>query len=198
MIMVNLGDPVFVSWVILPAVILVARIVETSLKTLRLVYVAKGLKYLASVIGMGEVAVWLLSTGLVITNLTNVLGILAYIVGYAIGTIVGMDVEDRLKFGHVIVRIITRSDTEGMMRELREKGFGITRLEGQGSYGSSVAILLVLVPRHGLDDLVATLNTNYPEAIFSVEDIRSLKENASIFFKPGKGGVLERLRQKIG
>jgi uncharacterized protein YebE (UPF0316 family) len=198
MIMVNLGDPVLVSWVILPAVILIARIVETSLKTLRLVYVAKGLKYLASGIGMGEVAVWLLSTGLVITNLTNILGILAYIVGYAIGTVVGMDVEDRLKFGHVIVRIITRSDTEGMMRELREKGFGITRLEGQGSYGSSVAILLVLVPRHGLDDLVGTLNHNYPEAIFSVEDIRSLKENASIFFRPREGGMLERLREKIG
>jgi len=198
MILVNLEDPVLISWVILPTVILIARIVETSLKTLRLVYVAKGLKYLASAIGMGEVAVWLLSTGLVITNLTNVLGILAYIVGYAIGTVVGMDVEDRLKFGHVIVRIITRSNTDEMMRELREKGFGITRIEGQGSFGSMVSILLVLVPRHGMDDLVDTLNTSYPEAIFSIEDIRSLKENASIFFKPRGGSVLERLREKIG
>jgi Uncharacterized protein conserved in bacteria len=197
MIMVNLGDPVLVSGIVLPAVILIARIVETSLKTLRLVYVAKGLKYLAAVIGMGEVAVWLLSTGLVITNLTNILGILAYIVGYAAGTVLGMDIEDRLKFGHVIVRIITRSDTEGMMRELREKGFGITRMEGQGSYGSSVAVLLVLVPRHGLDDLVATLNSHYPEAIFSIEDIRSLKENASIFFKPRKGGILDRMRDRM-
>lgn len=195
--MVYFGDPILVSWVILPIVILFARIIETSLKTLRLVYVAKGLKYLASIIGMGEVAVWLLSTGLVLTNLTNFLGILAYIVGYAIGTVVGMDVEDRLKFGHVIVRIITRSDTEAMMRELRDKGFGITRLEGQGSYGSSVAVLLVLVPRHGLDDLVNTLNNNYPEAIFSIEDIRSLKENASIFFKPRDGGILARLREKM-
>ena len=74
---VNLEDPVLIGWVILPGIILVARVVETSLKTLRLVYVAKGLKNLAAVIGMGEVAVWLLSTGLVLTNLTNVLGIFA-------------------------------------------------------------------------------------------------------------------------
>lgn len=193
----NLEDPVLVSVVILPVIILTARMVETSFKTLRLVYVAKGLKYLAAVIGMGEVAVWLLSTGLVITNLTNIFGILAYIVGYAIGTVVGIDIEERLKFGHVIVRIITRSHPEEMMQELREKGYGITKVVGQGSFGSTVSILLVLVPRHGLDELVSTLNRNYPEAIFSIEDIRSLKENAPIFFKQGQNGMLGRLREKI-
>ncbi len=194
----NLEDPVFIAWFVLPAVIFTARVVETSFKTLRLVYVAKGLKNLAAVIGMGEVAVWLLSTGLVLTNLTNIPGILAYIVGYAIGTIVGMDVEDRLKFGHVIVRIITKSSPEDMMKELRERGYGITRIEGTGSYGSSVSILLVLGPRTGLDELTMVLNRSYPEAIFSVEDIRSLKENVSIFFKPRRGGFLERLRERMG
>jgi uncharacterized protein YebE (UPF0316 family) len=182
-----------VNWVLLPLVILLARVAETSLKTIRLVYVAKGFKYLAAGIGTGEVAIWLLSTGLVIINLTNLMAILAYIAGYAIGTVLGIDIENRLKVGHVVVRIITRTRAEEMMLELREKGYGITRIEGTGSYGSSVAVLLVLVPRNELDDLLTILNDHYPEAIFTIEDIRSLKDNTSLFYKKRKPRILDRL-----
>ncbi len=192
-ITVNLSDPVIVNWVFLPLLILGARIAETSLKTIRLVYVAKGFKYLAAGIGTGEVAIWLLSTGLVIINLTNLLAIAAYIAGYAIGTVLGIDLENKLKVGHVVVRIITRIRAEEMMLELREKGYGITRLEGIGSYGSSVAVLLVLVPRNELDDLLGILNEHYPEAIFTIEDIRSLKDNTSLFYKKRKPRILDRL-----
>ena len=99
-------------------------------------YISKGFKYLAAGIGAGEVAIWLLSTGLVITHLTNIPGILAYIAGYVIGTIVGIDLEDRLKVGNVIVRIIAKNDPVPMMLALRDRGFGITRLDGSGSFGS--------------------------------------------------------------
>lgn len=186
-------DPSILGGVLLPLIVFIARIVETSFKTIRLVYVAKGFKYLAAGIGTVEVAIWLLSTGLVITNLNNILCILGYIAGYAIGTVLGIDMEERLRVGHVIVRIITRTNPDGMMLELREKGYGITRLDGTGSYGSAVAVLLVLVPRNELDTLISTLNTGYPEAIFSIEDIRTLKENTPIFFKKKRRGILGRL-----
>lgn len=190
--MVDIQGTMIMGWVLLPLVIFIARIVETSFKTVRLVYVAKGYKYLAAGIGTGEVAIWLLSTGLVITNLTNIMCIVAYIAGYAIGTVLGIDMEERLRVGHVIVRIITRINPDAMMLELRDKGYGITRLDGIGSYGSAVAVLLVLVPRKELDTLVSTLNTSYPEAIFSIEDIRTLKENVPIFFKQRRKGILGR------
>jgi len=188
-------DPVLFSWVLLPLIILIARIIETSLKTIRQVYITKGFKYLAAGIGTGEVSVWLLSTGLVITNLTNIMCILTYIVGYVIGTILGIDIENRLKVGNVIVRVITKANPEPMIVELREKGFGITRLEGTGSYGSVVSVLLVLVPRHELDELLNILNRNYPGAIFSIEDIRSLKENVSIFYKERKKSLLKWIQR---
>jgi uncharacterized protein YebE (UPF0316 family) len=176
-------DPVIYDWILLPGLILVARIGETSLKTVRQVYVAKGLKRLAAGIGTGEVAVWLLSTGVVITHLTNIMCIVAYIAGYAIGTMSGIDLENNLKVGTVIVRIITRKNHEPMMLDLREKGYGITRLDGTGSYGSAVSVLLVLVPRSELDQLVRVLDENYPDAIFSIEDVRTVKGNAPIFYR---------------
>lgn len=156
---------------------------ETSLKTIRQVYIARGYKYLAAAVGTGEISVWLVSTGIVIFNLTNPLCLLAYIAGYALGTVIGIELENRIKIGNLIVRIIAKGNPQPMIYELREKGFGITRLEGTGSYGSSVSVLLVLVPRAKLEPLVETLERRYPDALFSVEDIRSLKEDAAIFHR---------------
>ncbi len=183
------------DWILLPGLILAARIVETCLKTVRQVYVARGFKRLAAGIGTGEIAVWLLSTGLVITHLTNIPGIAAYIAGYAIGTMLGIDLENYLRVGNAVVRIITRNRPEPMMLELRERGFGITRLEGSGSFGSPVSVLLVLVPRSELSELVAILNRNYPDAIFTVEDIRTVKEDARLFHRDQHPGLLRWLQR---
>ena len=59
---------------VLPLIILVARIVETTMETIRLVYVTKGHRYLASGIGTLKIGVWVISTSLVLTNLDNVPG----------------------------------------------------------------------------------------------------------------------------
>ncbi|MDH7593500.1 MAG: DUF5698 domain-containing protein [Methanomicrobiales archaeon] len=183
----------FFRWVVLPLVILSARIVETSLKTIRQVYIARGFKYLAAAVGTGEISVWLLSTGIVLFNLTNPVCLLAYIAGYAIGTVIGIEMENRIKLGHVIVRIIAKGNPFPMIVDLREQGFGITQLEGKGSFGSVVSVLLVLSPRAKVDLLMDILGKKYPDTIFSVEDIRSLKEDAAIFHRERKKGWLDWL-----
>jgi uncharacterized protein YebE (UPF0316 family) len=53
---------------VLPLIILIARIFETTMETIRIVYVTKGHKYLASEIGTLKIGVWIISTGLVLTN----------------------------------------------------------------------------------------------------------------------------------
>lgn len=56
-------DGLLLDWVLLPLLILIARIPETVLKTLRQVYVGKGLTYAAAASGVGEMAVWLSRPG---------------------------------------------------------------------------------------------------------------------------------------
>jgi uncharacterized protein YebE (UPF0316 family) len=174
---------------ILPLTIFIARIVETSLETIRTVYVARGHKYLAAGIGVGKIAIWLLSTGLVLTNLDNIGGIIAYIAGYGIGTVIGMEIEDRISLGDVIVRIISAKDPGPLMSRLSGMGYGITRLEGSGAFSSSVAVLLMVVPRKALDRLVSLLRTDYPDLLFTIEDIRSMKDDAQIFYRKEKKGI---------
>ncbi|MFW5892152.1 MAG: DUF5698 domain-containing protein, partial [Bacteroidota bacterium] len=49
------------SWVLLPFLIFLSRILDQSIGTVRLIFVAKGMKYLAPLFGFFEVIIWLLA-----------------------------------------------------------------------------------------------------------------------------------------
>lgn len=174
----------------IPLIILVARIVETSLETIRTVYISRGYQNLAANIGVIKVGIWLLSTGLVLTNLTDYYSIFAYIAGYGIGTLLGMQIENVLSIGSVIVRLITPADPEPMISRLSSLGFGMTRLEGSGSFSHSVSVILMIVPRKELASLVGILSREYPAVLYTVEDIRTVKEGVKIFHKDTKSRIL--------
>lgn len=173
----------------LPLIILVARIIETSLETIRTVYISKGHKYLAAGIGVVKVAIWLLSTGLVLTNLQNIPCIIAYIAGYGIGTIIGMEIEDRISIGNVIVRIISPLDPQPLIVRLRGMGYGITRLEGSGAFSSAVSVLLMVVPRKEMEQLISVLQGEYPDLLYTVEDIKSVSEGGKFFHGKRSGWI---------
>ncbi|MDD1706274.1 MAG: DUF5698 domain-containing protein, partial [Methanoregulaceae archaeon] len=101
----------FFAWVILPLLIFFFRICDVSLGTIRVIFIAKGLKYIAPVIGFFEVIIWLLAIGQVMNNVTNVASYIAYGGGFAAGTLLGMTVEERLSLGTVVVRVISNEDT---------------------------------------------------------------------------------------
>jgi len=166
---------------IVPLIILVARIVETSLETIRTIYINRGHTNLAAGIGVVKVAIWLLSTGLVFSNLQDILGLVAYVAGYAIGTVIGMRIEDWISIGSVIVRVFCPGDPAPLVRRFGEMGFGITRLDGTGYLSSPVAVLFMVVPRANHKDLLSILDTDYPRLIYTVEDIRKGSDVKRIF-----------------
>ncbi|MFA5414586.1 MAG: DUF5698 domain-containing protein, partial [Methanoregula sp.] len=114
----------------LPLLIFVARMVEASLETVRTIYISKGHGDLAAYIGIIKTGIWLLSTGLVLTNLTDYWNILTYLAGYGIGTMLGMQLENMISIGYVIVRLITPADPQPLMAEIATLGYGMTRIEG--------------------------------------------------------------------
>jgi len=170
---------------LIPFIILIARIIETSAETIRTVYISRGHKYYASAIGVGKVAIWLLSTGLVLANLTDIPAIIAYIAGYGIGTLIGMEIEDRISLGNVVVRIIAPGDPDPLMERLCKAGFGVTRLAGSGRYTPEVAVLLLVLPRKELHNLLLLLHHEYPDLLFTVEDVRTLREHGRIYWGTG-------------
>ena len=104
-------SPDLYNWVILPTLIFLAQIANVCMETLRIVFLSKGIKYLAPVIAFFEIIIWLLAIVGVMSNLSNVANFFAYAFGFALGTYVGLEIEEKLSIGMVIMRIITTNET---------------------------------------------------------------------------------------
>lgn len=175
----------------LPLIILIARIVETSLETVRTIYINRGHANLAGWIGIAKTGIWLLSTGIVITNLGDYWNLFAYLAGYGLGTLAGMHIEKMISLGHVIVRLITPADPQSLITELAALGYGMTRIEGSGSFSNTVTIIFMIVPRTELGRLLLILSTQHPDILYTVEDVRNVKDGAKIFHKDAKSRILD-------
>ena len=65
-------SPELYAWVILPALIFLAQVANVCMETLRIVFLSKGIKYLAPIIAFFEIMIWLLAIVGVMSNLSNI------------------------------------------------------------------------------------------------------------------------------
>ncbi len=96
------------SYVLLPILIFVARIGDVSINTIRIIYVLGGRRLTATTLGFFESFIWLMAIRQIFEHLDNWICYVAYPAGFASGILVGMIIEERIAYGKVIVRIITR------------------------------------------------------------------------------------------
>jgi len=101
-----------------------------------------------------------------------------------------MQIEAMISLGHVIVRLITPADPQPLIAELSALGYGMTRIEGSGSFSNTVTIIFMIVPRTELGRLMSVLSTKHPDILYTVEDVRNLKQGAKIFHKYTKSRIL--------
>jgi len=76
--------------------VFVLRVIGVTLATVRMLIMTRGKKLLAASIGFFEVMVYALAIGYVVNNLSNVWNLLGYSLGFAVGTLVGMWLEERM------------------------------------------------------------------------------------------------------
>jgi len=157
---------------LLPVLILLARVVDVSLGTLRMVFIARGYHRWAPVAGFFEVLVWIIAIAQIMKNLDSPVTYLAYAAGYATGTFVGLRIEQRIALGHVVVRVIPQTDTSSLVAHLREERFGVTTVDAEGAHGP-VKVVFTLIPRSAQDRVLRLIRTHNPRAFFTVEDVRS-------------------------
>ena len=127
-------SPIF-TWVVIPVLIILARIVDVTLDTIRIIYISRGMKYLAPIFGFFEILIWLLAISTIMCNLNNPVYYLAYAVGFATGNLVGIFVEERLAMGKVVLRIISQKDISELVNHLRSCGHGVTTVDAEGATG---------------------------------------------------------------
>jgi uncharacterized protein YebE (UPF0316 family) len=160
------------NWIILPLLIYIARITDVTLGTIRIISLSRGLRKVAPILGFLEILIWLLAIRQIFHHLDNPLCYIAYAGGFATGIYTGMLLEHKMAMGLRILRIITRYDATNLVRILREEGYGLTVVDGEGNHGQ-VKIIFTLVKRRDLMKVLKYVKENNPNAFYTVEDVRA-------------------------
>ena len=180
------------EWVGLPLIIFTARVFDVSLGTLRIIFTSRGKRHIAPLMGFVEVFIWVAIIGQISRTATGVPAYFAYAAGFAVGTYVGMKIEDRLALGKLVVRTILSKSGEEIAHALHEAGYGITVVDGQGANGQ-VKLVYTIVRRRDLAEVTGIIHNIHPRAFLSVEEVRSSQDG--VFPDSGKH-FLATLRQK--
>jgi len=83
-------DTWYFDYLILPLLIFLARIVDVSMDTIRMIFIARGFKKIAPLIGFFQVLVWIITITRIMANLDNWTCYIAYAAGFATGNLTGM------------------------------------------------------------------------------------------------------------
>lgn len=185
------SDSWWFSWVILPVLIILARIADQSIGTLRLIFLSKGYKYYAPILGFFEVIIWLLAVTQILRHLDNALTYIAYGLGFALGNYIGMVIEQKISLGNVIIRIIPKVDTTELINYLREHNYGLTTIEAMGSRGP-VTVIFSIIKRRDIDHVVSIIHQFNPTAFYTIEDVKSVHEG--VLRKSQENSILGSLR----
>ena len=177
------------AWVVLPILIFVARVCDVSLGTIRIIFVSKGIKYLAPLVGFFEILIWLMAISQIIQNLNNAYYFIFYAGGFATGSLVGIMIDERLSIGIISVRIITRMDATDLIDALRKEKYGLTVVDAEGPKGK-VKLIFTVVNRQNIQNVIKIVKKHNPKAFYSIEDIRYVSETLPSY-------VTSRYRKKI-
>jgi len=155
---------------LVPLFIFVLRICDVTLDTLRIIFISKGFKAIAPIVGFFQILIWVIAISRVFENLDNWLCYIAYAAGFATGNYLGMVLDAKLAIGNEIIRVITKADATDLVQALREAGYGVTFSKATGMKGD-VGILFMILNRNRIKHAVDIIKKYNPNAFFTIEDV---------------------------
>jgi len=175
-------DSTVFSYLIMPFLIFLARIGDQSIGTLRIIFVSKGKRNIAPILGFFEVLIWITAISKIMQNLDNYVNYVAYAAGFATGNLVGMIIEEKLAMGIQMIRVFANDHGQELVNNLNSHGYGATVVEAHGAR-EKVHLIYTIVHRNELSEVINVINTFNPKAFYTIEDVRAANEG---IFTPQK------------
>jgi len=184
----GIDTPLF-NYLLLPLLIFSARIIDQTIGTIRLIYAAKGFKYLAPLFGFFESIIWLTAISQIMRHLDNFYCYIAFAGGFAMGNFFGIYLEQKISIGVILVRVILQKYEAILGENLKASGYGFTLVDAEGREGS-VKLLFSTINRRDLKKYLKIVHEIRPKAFYTVEDIRQVKGN--VFEKTKRSSIFSR------
>jgi len=193
---VTLLNSDFIGLIIIPVFIFLARIIDVSMGTIRIIFISRGMKYVAPVIGFFEMLIWLFAISRIILEMANILNYIAYAGGFAVGTFVGMAIEEILAMGYLSVIITTSKDTAEMVGKLDLAGYKITVVDTQGGTKDR-KMIFAIIKRDKLRNVISIIKEVDANVFYAVENIQDMHEiHLPPDFSARKRSLLLKFRRK--
>ena len=183
---------VFYAWFFLPFMIFLARVTDVTMGTVRVIFISRGMKYLAPVVGFVEILIWLLAIGQIMRNLSNPACYVAYAAGFATGNYVGISIAERLSLGVVLIRVISAKDALPLVERLKAENYGVTSIDGHGTSGQ-VKVVFTVVPRREVPKVVGLIKVFNPQAFYSVEEVGFVEKGVFPLRKSWRNSVFLKI-----
>jgi uncharacterized protein YebE (UPF0316 family) len=156
------------------SIILGLRVINMAMDTLRLRMMARGEKVRTFIFGVIETLIYIYTLSSVIQNLDNWVNITAYSLGFGIGSLVGMAIDERMAVGYSHLRVISPGRGALLAEQLRDQGFAVTEFAGRGRDGT-VTMLSVSVKRKDNKKVRALVEDLDENAFITAEDLTPVR-----------------------
>jgi uncharacterized protein YebE (UPF0316 family) len=176
----------------LPLFIFLAEVCVVTISTMRTIFVARGMKILAPLLGIFEVSIWLFAIGEVMKHLNDWRCSAAFAGGFTLGNFLGILLEEKLALGSVGVHMITHRDAGKMIDALRSADYGVTHIEAEGATGP-VHVVYTVVKRKELERVLSIARRFHPNVFYSVDDLHSAADAVAPLGRRRGSGLMPSL-----
>lgn len=158
--------------------IIMVRTVETSMATIRMIFTIKNKKAISTIISFFEILIWFLIVKEAInTEENNIFIAISYALGFAIGTYVGMIINENRVPSKLVVNALITKNREKIFSSLKNNNFAFSVLKAKGrDLKTNKDILFIVTTNKRIKKLEkillgydnkAFIITNEPKQIFN-------------------------------
>jgi uncharacterized protein YebE (UPF0316 family) len=166
-------------------IIFFARLFDVGLGTIRVQFIVRRQKLPAALTGFVEILIYILIVSRVIQDIDYWPYVLAYAFGFSAGTLLGMNLSERLARRAVQATVICDGSQDAVESALRSAGFAMTRYDGIGRDGP-VEVLDIICASGQLGRLIKTVTHTDARAFVYTHDLNNLR-----------GGYVYGLKSKV-
>lgn len=155
--------------------IVFAKVIEVSMATVRMVLITKGERKIGAIIAFFEVSLWVVLVSTVLDNIMeNPLKIVAYALGFSVGNYLGSWIEEKIGIGLAEMQVILKDEHgEPVVKALRDKGYAVTVLKGEGKFHPRF-VLLMYVQRKKIKECANLIKSVQDNAVITVSDKKAV------------------------
>ena len=145
-------------------IIFIAKVIENSLGTLRLIVVANGKKGIGAALQFVIALVWVITTGVVVIDISkDPFKVIVFALGSYVGSYVGSYIEEKMALGNnMLMSIVDKNLGDLITQKLREQNYAVTVLSGEGK-DKSRNVLMIMVARkkrHEVVEIIKKIDGN--------------------------------------